>query len=97
MRPLVLVLTVFLLYSGQFAKAEMSVMTVAGKVATFNETSVTVIINKKKIRLPRSLIKTEGFKAGDAVLITLRGEEIKFLLSQPDDSALRSPASAPKN
>jgi hypothetical protein len=68
-------------------------VTIAGKVTAFDEKTVTVIVNKKKFQIPRGFVKARDFKAGDAVLISLRGEDIKYFLAPDDSTMARSPAS----
>ncbi len=77
------------------ASAEMSAITVNASIVDFDESSVTLIVDKKRITVPRELLRKRELKKGKTLQVTFRGEEIAYLLGvkSPDR---RSPASAGK-
>ena len=77
--------------SGLAARAEMSAITVAASVISVGENTVKVRIDKKEVVVPKSLVSERELKAGDAILVTFRGDQIKYLL--PEGAENRQPAS----
>lgn len=70
---------VFVVIFTVFARAEMSAVTVAVVVVSYDERSVTVRLQDREIQLPRKLVRQERLTAGSAIFVTLRGEEIRHL------------------
>ncbi len=75
--------------------AEMSAMTVAAIVKSFDDNSVTVQIHKRHIQIPRAQVAQKELRVGTAIFLTFRGEQIERLFRtmalNPSD---RRPASA---
>jgi len=61
------------------ARAEMSKVTVAVVVKSFDGQTVTVRLRQREITLPRKLIPQENLTTGSAIFVTLRGDEIRYL------------------
>ena len=77
------------------ALGEMSSVRLNAKVKSFDEKFVTIQLNKRTVRIPRSVVADKELKAGGMVQITFRGEEIDYLFppDRADGSSERSPAS----
>lgn len=80
----------------QMAQAEVSAITVAAKVKSFDEKTVTVIVHRRVVVLPRSSVTARDLKTGDAVLITLRGDQVRYLFEASSEKG-RAPASERKS
>lgn len=78
-----------------FASGEMSAITVKASVVQFDDKSVTLKIDDKKVVVPRNLIRKSEIQKGKTVKVTFRGEQISYLFGNKN-SDLRSPASAGK-
>lgn len=77
------------------ASAEMSAITVKASVVDFDEKSVTLSIDKKKVVVPRELVRKSEIQKGKKIQVTFRGEQISYLLKHGKQDH-RSPASADK-
>jgi hypothetical protein len=75
------------------AFAEMSSVRLEATVKSFDEKFVTIQLNKRTVRVPRSVVGNKTLKAGSIVQITFRGDEIDYLFPT-DGGSERSPASA---
>jgi hypothetical protein len=62
------------------ASAEMSSLTVAAVVKAFDEKQVTLQVQKRIVTVPRSVLKSHSLTVGAAIFVTLRGEQIDYLL-----------------
>ena len=88
--------SVLLLFSGiafvpRAAQAEMSAITVAASVVSVGESTVKVRIEKKEVVLPKAMLNDRQPKEGDAILVTFRGDQMKYLLDEKGE--IRLPAS----
>lgn len=82
------------LLSAFAARAEVSKVTVAAAVKSFDDKHVLVQVNKRTVRIPRELVTEKDLKVGSAIFITFRGTQIGYLFDKsgaPLDQ--RSPAS----
>lgn len=61
------------------AHAEMSAVKVSVFVKSVDQKSVTIRLDQREITLPRSLIRNDRLRAGSAIVITLHGDEIRYL------------------
>lgn len=80
------------------ARAEVSSLTIAAVVKSFDEQKVTLQVNKKIVTVPRTVVKQDSLTVGAAIFVTLRGEQIDYLLAGGNKAkSSRQPASIKKD